>query len=159
MLPISGKILLLVLIIITAYFFIQRAKYLISLLKLGKPEDRSDNPSERLKFTLGQVLTQSCALKNVTGKDLSGIGHMLLFYGFSLFVISYGFHIAEAFYAKLNPSLLGTAFNNGFFFLLDLAGIVAGATKIPIYKYVSVVFSGKLVKFLAVSYIGAGIIR
>jgi len=124
MLPISGKVLLLVLIIITAYFFTQRAKYLISLLKLGKPENRSDNPSERLKFTLGQVLTQRCALKNVTGKDLSGIGHMLLFYGFSLFVISYGFHIAEAFYAKLNPALLGMAFNNGFFFLLDLAGIV-----------------------------------
>ncbi|MCX8011685.1 MAG: (Fe-S)-binding protein, partial [Desulfobacterota bacterium] len=124
MLPITGKIFLLALIIITAYFFTQRAKYLISLLKLGKPEDRSDNPSERLRFTLAQVLTQRCALKNVTGKDLSGIGHMLLFYGFSLFVISYGFHLTEAFYEKLNPALFGAAFNNGFFFLLDLAGIV-----------------------------------
>jgi hypothetical protein len=88
MLPIEGKIFLLVLIGLTAYFFTMRAQYLISLLKLGKPENRSDNPGERLSFTLGQVLTQACALKNVTKKDLSGIGHMLLFYGFSFFVIS-----------------------------------------------------------------------
>ena len=98
MLPIAGKIFLLVLIGITAYFFTKRAQYLISLLKLGKPEDRSDNPGGRLRFALGQVLTQACALKNVTRKDLAGIGHMLLFYGFSFFVISYGFHIAEGFY-------------------------------------------------------------
>jgi len=124
MLPIAGKIFLLVLIGITAYFFTKRAQYLISLLKLGKPEDRSDNPGERLRFTLGQVLTQACALKNVTGKDLAGIGHMLLFYGFSFFVVSYGFHIAEGFYGKLNPSLFGSLFNNAFFFVLDLAGLV-----------------------------------
>jgi len=124
MLPIAGKIFLLLLIGITAYFFTKRAQYLISLLKLGKPEDRSDNPGERWRFTLGQVLTQTCALKNVTRKDLSGIGHMLLFYGFSFFVVSYGFHIAEGLYDKLNPSLLGSLFNNGFFFLLDLAGLV-----------------------------------
>ncbi len=124
MLPIAGKIFLLVLIGITAYFFTKRAQYLISLLKLGKPEDRSDNPGERLRFTLGQVLTQACALKNVTRKDLAGIGHMLLFYGFSFFVVSYGFHIAEGFYEKLNPSLFGSLFNNVFFFVLDLAGLV-----------------------------------
>ena len=124
MLPIAGKIFLLILIGITVYFFTKRAQYLISLLKLGKPEDRSDNPGERWRFTLGQVLTQACALKNVTTKDLAGISHMLLFYGFSFFVVSYGFHIAEGFYEKLNPSLFGAAFNNGFFFLLDLAGLV-----------------------------------
>lgn len=41
----------------------------------------------------------------------------------------------------------------------DLAGIIAGATKIPVYKYTVVVFGGKLVKFLAISYLGSGIIR
>ena len=38
----------------------------------------------------------------------------------------------------------------------DLAGIVAGATKIKVYKYLAVVFAGKLVKFLTISYLGAG---
>jgi len=43
--------------------------------------------------------------------------------------------------------------------LFDLAGIVAGATKIPVYKYLIVVWLGKLVKFVAISYIGAGSIN
>jgi uncharacterized membrane protein YdjX (TVP38/TMEM64 family) len=40
--------------------------------------------------------------------------------------------------------------------LFDLAGIVAGATKIPVYKYFIVVWLGKLIKFVAISFIGAG---
>lgn len=38
----------------------------------------------------------------------------------------------------------------------DLAGIVAGATGIKVYKYLIVVFLGKLIKFLTISYLGAG---
>ncbi len=38
----------------------------------------------------------------------------------------------------------------------DLAGIVAGATRIPVYKYFIVTWAGKLIKFLTISYIGAG---
>jgi len=124
MLPIAGKIFLLVLIGITAYFFSLRVKYLISLLKLGKPEDRSDQPSARLKYALGQVLPQRCTLKNVTKNDAAGVGHMLLFYGFSFFLISYGFHIAEGFYERLSPALFGSVFNNIFFLVLDTAGLV-----------------------------------
>lgn len=40
----------------------------------------------------------------------------------------------------------------------DLAGIVAGATKISVYKYLVVVFAGKLVKFLSISYLGYGLL-
>ena len=71
MLPIAGKILLILLIVITAYAFSHRAKFLIALLKLGKSEDRSDQPGARLKYVLGQVLPQRCALKNITKKDLA----------------------------------------------------------------------------------------
>ncbi len=45
------------------------------------------------------------------------------------------------------------AIPNPFF---DIAGIIAGATKIPVYKYFFVVWLGKSVKFLAFSYLGAG---
>jgi len=38
----------------------------------------------------------------------------------------------------------------------DLAGIVAGATKVPVYKYLIVVTLGKLIKFGMISYLGAG---
>ncbi len=124
MLPLEGKILLLVLMIAVVYFFTQRANYLISLLKLGKAENRFDRPGQRLKFALGQMLLQRCVLKNVKKNDLAGVGHMLIFYGFSLFVISYGFHIAEGFYEKLSPALFGEVFNNIFFLLLDSAGLL-----------------------------------
>jgi len=39
--------------------------------------------------------------------------------------------------------------------LFDLAGIVAGATGVPVYKYLIVVTLGKMIKFLTISYIGA----
>ena len=44
------------------------------------------------------------------------------------------------------------AIPNPFF---DLAGIVAGATEVPIYKYLIVVWFGKLIKFGAFAYLGA----
>jgi len=124
MLPISGKIVLILIIVVSTYIFVQRARFLICLLKLGKKDDRFDRPWARVRYALGQVLTQRCVLKNVTRKDRSGLGHMLIFYGFCLFVISYGFHIAEGFYSRLSPALFGEGFNNLFFFLLDAAGLI-----------------------------------
>lgn len=43
--------------------------------------------------------------------------------------------------------------------LFDLAGIVAGATRIPVHKYLIVVWLGKLIKFLAFSFLGAGVFQ
>lgn len=124
MLPTTGKIFLLLLIAVTSYAFFQRARFLVRLLKLGKEENRFDRPWARLRYALGQVLLQRCVIKNVTRKDLSGLGHMLIFYGFCLFVLSYIFHITEGFYEKLSPALFGAGFNNFFFLLLDVAGLV-----------------------------------
>ncbi|MDP3994806.1 MAG: VTT domain-containing protein [bacterium] len=46
-----------------------------------------------------------------------------------------------------------SAIPNPFF---DLAGIVAGATGVPVYKYLIVVTLGKMVKFITISFLGAG---
>ncbi len=40
--------------------------------------------------------------------------------------------------------------------LFDLAGIVAGATNIPLYKYLPIVWAGKLIKFGIFAFLGAG---
>ncbi|MEK7470425.1 MAG: VTT domain-containing protein [Patescibacteria group bacterium] len=37
----------------------------------------------------------------------------------------------------------------------DLAGMVAGASKIPVWKYLLVVFPGKLIKFIIIAYAGS----
>lgn len=124
MLPIAGKIFLLLLIVVTICAFVPRARFLISLLKLGKAENRFENPAARLGYALGQVLLQRCVLKNVTKKDRSGLGHACIFYGFCFFIISYGFHFTEAFHEKLSPALFGSVFNNIFFLLIDSAGLI-----------------------------------
>jgi Fe-S oxidoreductase len=138
MLSLTGKIFLLLLIGLTLYIFGRRARFLIRLLKLGKPENRSDHLGKRLQYTLGQVLAERCTLKNVAKGDYAGIGHLLLFYGFSLFLISYAFHIAEGFYEKLSPIILGVLFNNLFFLCLDIAGLIVIAVIIwaAIRRYV-----------------------
>lgn len=41
--------------------------------------------------------------------------------------------------------------------IFDLAGIVAGASRIPVGKYLIVVWFGKLIKFIIVAYAGFGI--
>lgn len=43
--------------------------------------------------------------------------------------------------------------------LFDLAGIIAGATRVPVYKYFIVVFLGKLLKFALFAYLGANSIN
>jgi Fe-S oxidoreductase len=91
---------------------------------LGKSENRFDQLGKRLKYALGQVLTERCTLKNVSKGDYAGIGHMLLFYGFSLFLISYIFHIVEGLYERLSPAIFGVLFNNLFFLCLDIAGLI-----------------------------------
>jgi membrane protein YqaA with SNARE-associated domain len=37
----------------------------------------------------------------------------------------------------------------------DIAGIIAGATEIPVWKFLAVVWAGKLIKFLVIAYAGA----
>ena len=124
MLPFGGKLFLLLLIGVTLSIFGRRAHFLVRLLTLGKPENRSDHLGRRLTYTLGQVLAGRCTLKNVSRGDYAGMGHLLLFYGFSLFLISYVFHIAEGFHEKASPAIFGVAFNNVFSLSLDIAGLI-----------------------------------
>jgi uncharacterized membrane protein YdjX (TVP38/TMEM64 family) len=41
-------------------------------------------------------------------------------------------------------------------FLFDLAGIVSGAIKIPVYKFLLVTWAGKFIRYLLIAYLGAG---
>lgn len=43
--------------------------------------------------------------------------------------------------------------------LFDIAGIVSGATGIPVYKFLSVVWVGKLIKFAVIVFLGIGTLR
>ena len=65
----AGYIIFWVLFAIATGLFIQRILLLIRLLRLGKPENRSDNLAYRIRKMLVTAITQSSNLKSLTIKD------------------------------------------------------------------------------------------
>jgi Fe-S oxidoreductase len=120
---IPGYVIFWVLFAVAVGLFAQRAYFLFRLLRLGKPENRFDRIGERIKTMLVEVVPQWCSLKTVTGKDLSGIGHALLFWGFSLFLISYIIFIGLSGGFGLSPWIEGTTFETVYSSILDIAAI------------------------------------
>jgi Fe-S oxidoreductase len=120
---ISGYVIFWVLFVVAVSLFAQRAYFLFRLLRLGKPENRFDRIGERIKTMLVEVVPQWCSLKTVTAKDLSGIGHALLFWGFSLFLISYILFIGLAGGFGLSPLIEGTTFETVYSSILDIAAV------------------------------------
>ena len=121
---IPGYVIFWVLFAIAFGLFAQRAYFLFRLMRLGKPENRFDRIGQRIKTMLVEVVPQWCSLKTVTRKDLSGIGHALLFWGFSLFLISYIIFIGLAGGFGLSPVIEGTPFETVYSSILDIAAVL-----------------------------------
>jgi Fe-S oxidoreductase len=120
---ISGYAIFWVLFAIAIGLFVQRAYFLFRLMRLGNPENRFDRIGQRIKTMLVEVVPQWCSLKTVTQKDLAGIGHALLFWGFSLFLISYIIFIGLAGGLGLSPVIEGTPFETVYSSILDIAAL------------------------------------
>jgi Fe-S oxidoreductase len=103
--------------------FAQRAYFLFSLLRLGKQENRFDNIGQRIKNMFVEVVPQWCSLKSVTPKDLAGLGHAFMFWGFGCFFISYIVFIGLAEGLGLAPLIMGGTFETVFSSILDIAGL------------------------------------
>ena len=86
---IPGTIIFWALFAIAFGVFLRRSYFLYRLLRLGKPERRSDRIGQRAIFMLSVVSSQWCALKTVGFTDLAGLGHALMFWGFGFFLIGY----------------------------------------------------------------------
>ncbi len=65
-------------------------KRVISLVLLGKPDNRFDQPLKRLATFATIVLAQRRVLQRISLKDKAGIGHFFIFWGFLSFLLSYG---------------------------------------------------------------------
>jgi len=120
---ISGYAIFWVLFAIAFGLFAQRAYLLFRLLRMGQKEERSESIGRRIKAMLVEVFPQWCNLKSVTRKDLAGIGHALMFWGFSLFFISYIIFIGLSGGFGLSPVLEGSAFETVYSSILDIAGV------------------------------------
>jgi Fe-S oxidoreductase len=122
-LGISGYIIFWVLFVVAFGLFAQRTYFLFKLMRLGKPENRFDQVWQRFKNMVREVVTQRCSLKSVTRKDLAGIGHAMLFWGFSFFLLSYIIFIGLAGGFGLASVLTGNTFERVFSSILDFAGL------------------------------------
>ena len=122
-LGISGYIIFWVLFAVAFVLFAQRTYFLFRLMRLGKPENRFDQVWQRFKNMVREVVTQRCSLKSVTRKDLAGIGHAMLFWGFSFFLLSYIIFIGLAGGFGLASVLTGNTFERLFSSILDFAGL------------------------------------
>jgi Fe-S oxidoreductase len=120
---ISGYIIFWVLFAVAFVLFAQRMYFLFRLMRLGKPENRFDKVWQRFKNMVREVVTQRCSLKSVTRKDLAGIGHAMLFWGFSFFLLSYIIFIGFAGGFGLASVLTGNTFERVFSSTLDFAGL------------------------------------
>ncbi len=103
--------------------FLERCVFLVRLLRIGRPEKRSDSIGRRMLTMLNEVLFQRCNLKFVTREDRSGLGHAFMFWGFGLFFISYLVFIGFSAGFGLYPYIDGTPFETVYFSILDIAGI------------------------------------
>ncbi len=121
---ILGYVIFWALFVIAMFFFVQRIVLLYRLMLLGKPEDRFDKISDRVKNILTAVIPQRCTLKSVTMKDFAGLGHAMLFWGFSCFLVSYVIYIGLAEGLGLHSYIMGGAFEEYFSTLLDFAALV-----------------------------------
>ena len=120
---ISGYIIFWVLFVAAFGLFAQRTYFLFRLMRLGKPENRFDQVWKRFKNMFREVVTQRCSLKSVTRKDLAGIGHAMMFWGFSFFLLSYIIFIGFAGGFGLASALTGNTFERVFSSILDFAGL------------------------------------
>jgi len=73
-------------LVLSGYVFYRRV---ISLLLLGKKEDRFDHPLQRLAGFATIVLGQRKVIQSVSLRDRASIGHVCIFLGFLSFLLSY----------------------------------------------------------------------
>jgi len=120
---IPGYAIFWVLFIIAFGLFVQRVYVLLRLMSLGKQENRFGRIGLRIKNMLFEVIPQWCSLRSVTRKDLAGLGHALMFWGFGFFLISYIVFIGLAEGFGLHAVLMGTTFETVYASILDIAGV------------------------------------
>lgn len=120
-----SSIVFILVISVAIYFFSKNVKKVIRNIKLGKPIDRSDNPSERFKTMALVALGQS----KMVVRPIAGIMHIIVYLGFILInievleIIIDGIFGTHRFFAAHLGSIYTLAIN--FFELLAVGVIIA----------------------------------
>ena len=98
-----GKIIFALVVLATAYLFLQPLVLRYRIIRAGRPENRSDRLGRRFGVAFGKILLQRCTLKNE--RPFTGLMHVFIFYGALTFDTLTVNHTLEGFFS--NFSLLG----------------------------------------------------
>ena len=96
-------IIFLLIILGSLLLFGYNVRKLISYLKIGKPENRSGNFSQRLRNVINVAFGQTKLLR----EPLAGIMHFLIFWGFLVLLLAILESIGEGLYSGFDFSFLG----------------------------------------------------
>ncbi|MCK9211421.1 MAG: (Fe-S)-binding protein [Ignavibacteriaceae bacterium] len=111
-------------------FFVFSTKRLISFLLLGQKENRFDRIGERLK----KVFTIAIAQTKIMREPTAGILHVLIFWGFLLFIFAVLESILQGFYTPISFAFLGP-FYSLITFTQDVFGLlVVIAVLLSLYR-------------------------
>ena len=93
----------------------------IRLVLLGKPIKRFDQPLKRLTGAIVIVLFQKKVLQRLSPKDMAGLGHVIIFWGFLCFLLSYLFFIfADSVWHPFSKTILTEAGVKVYTMVLDV---------------------------------------
>jgi Fe-S oxidoreductase len=124
---VSGYVIFWVLFAIGFGLFAQRVYFLLRLMLLGRKENRFDKKVYRMIYMVFVTIFQWCNLRSVTRKDLAGIGHTILAFGFLLLLLGYIIFIGFAGGFGLSRFLMGGTFETVYSSILDIAAVLVTA--------------------------------
>jgi Fe-S oxidoreductase len=102
------KNIIFILVFISAFgFLFQNLKRIFSYIKLGQPENRFDNIPERIKNVLKIGIAQTKILR----EPVAGFIHVMIFWGFLLFLSAVVEAIIQGFYSPFSLEFLGPIFS------------------------------------------------
>ncbi len=123
------NIVFILLFIASIGFFVYSSKRLISFLLLGQKENRFDRIGERLKKVFTIAIAQTKIMR-----EPAGIFHLLIFWGFLLFIFAVIESILQGFYSPLSFASFG-AFYALLTFTQDVFGmLVIFSVLISLYR-------------------------
>ena len=122
---VPGYAILYALLAIALGLFGYRIFTLYSYLRLGQKENRFDNISRRLLQPLRALLLQACSLRSVSSKDLAGLGHAMLAWGFLIFALSYLFiFVGAAWTEDFSQDIFGNLGSQVFSLFLEIFALL-----------------------------------
>ncbi len=131
----TGRIILILLILAAAAWFVWQVTLRIRLIRRGKRDlVRWDRPLERLSWMAGRVGAQLCAIKD---RPFTGVMHAFIFWGFVFFIVATINHVGGAFSAGF--SLVGhERFGDLWFWAVDVVALLTliGVAALAIRRYI-----------------------